>query len=112
MFRTKGEKMSIQIGKYNFESPYPYSSASMLEDKAGIYAIIDARTNGNFVVDVGESAAIKSRIENHDRSDCWRRNQSGTLKVAVLYTSRLHQSGRIEIEQELREQFNPVYGVR
>ena len=102
--------MSIRIGSYNFEGPY--SSTSLLEDRAGVYAIIDDRSTERFVVDVGESATIKSRVENHERSDCWNRNSIGTLKVAVLYTPNLHQAGRIRIEQEIRAQYNPVCGIR
>ncbi|MDD5584814.1 MAG: hypothetical protein PHV55_07150 [Candidatus Omnitrophica bacterium] len=100
----------ITIGRYSFEGPY--ASTSVLEDKAGVYAIIDTRTTENILVDVGESASVKSRVENHDRSDCWSRNRLGTLKVAVLYTPGVQQEGRMRIEQEIREQYNPACGVR
>jgi hypothetical protein len=102
--------MSITVGIYTFEGPY--SSTIYLEDKAGVYVILDTRTTGNVVVDVGESAAVKSRIDNHDRTSCWNRNSLGTLKVAVLYTPGMGQEGRMRIEQEIREQFNPVCGIR
>ena len=97
----------IQIGRYNFEGPY--TSTEMLQDRAGIYAILDAQST---VIDIGESSGVKSRVEGHDRKDCWTKNGIGTLKVAVLYTPYTDQAGRIVIEQELRNQFSPACGVR
>ncbi|RJP28008.1 MAG: hypothetical protein C4533_05895 [Candidatus Omnitrophota bacterium] len=100
----------VTIGKYNFEGPYAYTG--YLQDRAGVYAIVDDRSSKLIVIDVGESATVKSRVENHERENCWTRNRIGTLKVAVLYTPGLQQTSRMQIEQELREQFNPVCGVR
>ncbi len=100
----------IKIGNYNFEGPYP--SVSSLRDESGVYAIIDERPAANIVVDVGESSTVKSRVEGHDRKDCWNRNKLGTLKVAVLYTPNKQQSGRMEIEQEIRRNFRPSCGDR
>lgn len=102
--------MSVKIGKYTFEGPY--STADSLEDRSGVYAIIDDKSDGLTLIDVGESSALKTRVENHDRSDCWRRNGIGNLKVAVLYTPNQHQSGRMLIEQEIRNQYSPVCGLR
>lgn len=102
--------MSIRIGKYTFEGPY--SSTNLLEDRSGVYAIIDDKSDGLNLIDVGESSALKSRVENHERSDCWKRNNIGKLKVSVLYTPNQHQSGRMLIEQEIRNQYSPVCGLR
>jgi len=100
----------VTIGRYNFEGPY--ASTNYLEDKSGIYAIVDDRSGTFQLIDVGESATVKSRVESHDRENCWTRNRIGTLKVAVLYTPGLQQAGRMQIEQEIRDQYNPVCGVR
>lgn len=103
--------MSIPIGRYTFDGPY--SSTSQLQDRSGIYAVLTSSNGQNFtVIDVGESATIKSRIESHDREDCWVRNRSGSLYWAVLYTPGQQQAGRMQIEQELRKLFQPVCGVR
>lgn len=96
-----------KIGKYTFEGPY--RSADYLKDLAGVYAIL--ASNG-FPIDIGESANVKTRIENHDRVDCWRRNGGGVLAVAVLYTPNHQQQGRMAIEQELRQLYNPPCGRR
>lgn len=85
--------MGIKIGGYDFDGPF--SSTSSLEDMSGVYAILYKKDNGNYsLVDVGESATVKSRVENHDRQSCWERNCHSTLMVAVFYTPRLQQSGR------------------
>ncbi len=102
--------MSIDIGCYTFDGPY--TDTDRLLDRAGLYAILDARPDNTYVVDIGESAEVKTRVASHDRKDCWKRNHVGTLQVAVLYTPSTQQSGRMVIEQELRDQFKPSYGQR
>ncbi|MDQ7838503.1 MAG: hypothetical protein RDU59_08425 [Thermodesulfobacteriota bacterium] len=96
--------MSIQISNYTFEGPH--TSENNLKDASGVYMIL-CQSNGKYYpVDVGESATVKSRVENHERQNCWKRNCSSTLMVAVLYTPPLQQAGRREIEQKIRNQFN------
>ncbi len=100
--------MSIKIGNYTFDGPY--TSTDMLEDRSGVYAIICQKGDKNYLIDVGESATLKSRVENHDRKDCWIKNCQGTLAVAVYYTPNLQQPGRMAIEQEIRNQYNVPCG--
>lgn len=100
--------MSITVGKYTFEGPYTLTGK--LEDRSGIYAIHCYRDNKYLLVDVGESATVKSRVESHERKDCWTRACAGTLTVSAYYTPNLQQTGRIQIEQEIRNQFNPPCG--
>ncbi len=102
--------MAITIGSYVFDGPY--TSTNDLEDRSGVYAILDKRSDGYHVIDIGESSEVKTRVENHDRADCWKRNKQGSLCVAVYYTPNKQQSGRKEIEQELRRQYNPPCGDR
>lgn len=102
--------MSIKIGDYYFEGPY-YAKSS-LQDKSGVYAILCEVNDGYNVLDIGESAKVRNRVENHDREDCWETHCGGTIVYAVYYTPHKEQSGRMEIEQELREQYNPPCGDR
>lgn len=103
--------MTIEIGRWQFEGPYTHTGS--LYNGSGVYAILDKRKNGiNYVIDVGESATVKTRIETHDREDCWVRNQHGNLTVAVLYTPHLQQEGRRAIEQEIRSLYPPACGIR
>jgi hypothetical protein len=97
--------MAIRLGKYSFSGPI--ESIDNIHDRSGIYAIVCNVDNENFLLDVGESSKLRTRIENHDKKDCWIKNCNGQLKIFVHYTLFLKQSGRIIIEQELRELFQP-----
>ena len=101
--------MTITIGKNNFEGPY--SSTYAIEDRSGVYAILCLDSNGKYsLIDVGESATVKTRLDSHDRKDCWTRKCS-TPNYAVYYTPHLQSAGRVAIEQEIRNQFKPPCGT-
>jgi hypothetical protein len=100
--------MSIIVGNYSFEGPY--TSTEKLENKSGIYAIHCLIDGKYYLIDVGESSEVRNRIENHDRRECWIKNCKGTLTVSVYYTPGLQQTGRMNIEQTLRQQFQPICG--
>lgn len=102
--------MSITIGRYGFTGPF--KATSQLEDKSGVYAILTLAANSHYnVVDIGESATVKSRVESHDRKSCWQRNAiNGDLYYAAYYTPGSQQAGRMEIEQELRKKYDPPCG--
>lgn len=102
--------MAIKIGDYDFDGPY--TNTSSFSDNSGIYAILCYRDEKYHVIDIGESATVKTRLDTHDRSDCWKKNCSGILYFSVLYTPNKQQTGRKEIEQKLRQQFNPPCGDR
>lgn len=105
--------MSIKLGNYVFAGPY--NTTNSLEDRSGIYAILCQREGNNYLIDVGESANVKTRVETHDRKDCWNRmnrERLGNLAVAVYYTTNLEQHGRMAIEQEIRNQYNVSCGER
>lgn len=101
--------MALNVGRYQFEGPY--SSTTQLLDQSGIYVIV-ASINGQYQpVDCGESATVKTRVENHDRQLCWQ-SQPGALMAAVLYTPGLQSAGRCTIEQEIRSQYSFPCGQR
>ena len=101
--------MGIKIGNYTFDGPY--TSTDKLEDRSGVYAILCQKEGNNYrVVDGGESAMVKSRVDSHYRKDCWKRNCKSTLTVAVCYTPNLQQPGRMAMEQEIRKQFDMACG--
>jgi len=102
--------MSINIGSYEFEGPY--LSTDKLQNRSGVYAIHCKDSEQYLLIDIGESEDVKERVKNHDRKDCWTKNCKGTLTVSVLYTPNLKQEGRKEIEQELRDDYNPPCGER
>lgn len=103
--------MSITISGYTFEGPF--KTTTSLQNRSGVYAILDYRSNGQYyVTDVGESANVRDRVENHDRAACWKRHTQGTLYYAAYYTPSLQQPGRREVEQKIRTEYNPPCGVR
>lgn len=103
--------MTVNIGRYSFEGPY--RSTSSLEDRSGVYAILCNRREDYSLLDVGETHEVGSRVDRHDRADCWRRYcEKGTIVYAVYYTPNLHQTGRKKIEQEIREQYLVDCGER
>lgn len=105
--------MSINIANWTFDGPYPIGETGRLQDRSGVYAILDLRADGKYcIIDVGESSQVKTRVETHDRKGCWQHNRRGTLYVAVLYRPNLQQAGRSAIEQEIRQQYNPPCGER
>lgn len=97
--------MSIRLGKYSFTGPI--ASIDKLKDRAGVFAIVCKVDNEYFLIDVGESSKLRTRIENHDKKDCWIKNCNGQVTIFVHYTRFLKQKGRVFIEQELREIFHP-----
>jgi len=101
----------VTIGNYSFQGPF--NSTSFLQDVAGVYAILDCLPSvSSRVLDIGESNAVRTRIENHDRSECWKVNSRGTIGVAVLYTPSVGRPGRMAIEAALRSQYRPRCGIQ
>jgi hypothetical protein len=99
--------MTIKLGKYSFTGPF--ESIDKIKDRAGIYAIVEEVDNEYFLMDVGESLKLRTRIENHYKRDSWINNCNGKLTIYSRYTPFLNQQGRIRIEEELRELFHPDF---
>jgi hypothetical protein len=97
--------MSIKLGKNSFTGPI--TSIDKIKEKAGVYAIVCKVDTEYFLIDVGESSKLRTRIENHDKKDCWVKNCNGKVIIFVHYTAFVRQKGRILIEQELRDLFHP-----
>jgi len=111
LWHIGGGNMSVNLGGYIFDGPFV--NVESLEDRAGIYTILDKRSDGMlYVIDIGESANVKTRVETHDRATCWYRNSYGVIVYAAYYTPYTQQIGRIRIEQELRLEYEPPCGER
>lgn len=102
--------MTITITGYNFDGPY--NSTTHLRDQSGVYAILTPNSAGNYsLLDVGESATVKTRVDYHDRQPCWNRNAyRGTVNYAVHYVSGEFQ--RKSVEATIRKAHNPTCGER
>jgi len=100
----------IKINEIDFDGPY--STPSSLLHKPGIYVILDATISKSVVVDVGESGdSVRTRVENHDRRECWKSSSRGTLQVAVLYTPGMSDAQRRGVESAIRALYRPPCGV-
>lgn len=97
----------MNICNYNFEGPF--ASTEYIKNQSGAYVILDKNSEGYNILDCGESEAIKNRIENHDRSDCWKRNAKGKIVFCVFYCS---EQKRMQVESEIRKKYNPPCGER
>jgi len=104
--------MPINIGNYTFAGPYIIHNTKMLEEKSGVYAILCRKGNRYDVIDIGESALVRARVENHDREICWSDHCKNDIYVAVHYTYKKQQRGRMEIELELREEYKLPCGLQ
>ena len=101
--------MTIQIDQWNFTGPF--NNTGEVNSRSGVYAIL-TRPNSTAqynLVDAGESGDLRSRLDAHDRKECWRRNNAGELAVAVLYCD---ERSRMAVEARLRTTFNPACGIR
>lgn len=98
----------VKIADYEFEGYY--KDTNSLQDKSGVYVILCYRNNEYYVTDVGESGEVKTRVENHDRADCWKKNCSGSRVYAVKYTPNAKQEERKIIEKNIREKYDPPCG--
>jgi len=97
--------MSITVGDYSFDGPF--SDPASLKDQSGVYVIHDCRQGKYYVIDVGETKEVQSRVSNHKRSSCWNEKSSGTLTYSGLY---VNETERMKIEKQLREQYDPACG--
>ena len=90
---------------------FDFKDGALLHNRPGVYVILSSVSKECQVVDVGESKDIKSRVDNHDRKDCWKKSCVGALSVAVLYTPHLPQEGRLQIIAKIKREYNPPCGL-
>lgn len=102
--------MSFERWDYEFDGAY--NSPSSLQAKAGVYVVWNKKGDSWTVLDVGETSDVQERLTNHERTNCWSRNCSGTIYYSATYTPHLQQTGRIAIEQRLRTLEDPPCGKR
>jgi hypothetical protein len=92
--------------RWGYKIDGPYASSDSLKPRAGVYIIWCKKGDSLTVIDVGESANVKERVNNHERFDCWIRHCSGTTYYSATYTPNLQQAERIQIEQKIRRLTN------
>ena len=91
-----------KFNEINYEGPYSYPGS--LKNISGVYVVVNPTDE---VIDIGESEAVRSRVENHDRKDCWDRHTRSPCYY-VRYLSG--ESARKDEEQKLRGKYQPPCG--
>ena len=75
-------------------------------DIAAIYIIICVAPDGSWtIIDIGQSGEVGTRIDSHDRRDCWKRKcPKGNLWVCVhpMPTKTYTKQDRLDLEHSLR----------
>ena len=99
--------MTIKIGDYNFAGPF--DSTESIEDKSGIYAIINYKEGKYYLLDVGESAQMKKTIEEQNKEE-WKTHSENTIMYSVRYTPDLKEAERKEIKAKISAKYIPTYG--
>ncbi len=104
--------MTFTVGSRVFQGPF--QGAGETADEAGVYVVVCNEPNGGlFLVDVGESDQVRTRLAGHDRKDCWARVCAARYQApqfGVLYTRRISQNYRRSIEREIRQEYQPPCG--
>lgn len=96
--------------KYYFNGPF--STTGELEDKSGVYAILCRKDDELHFVDLGESSEVRTRVEDHDRKDCWEENCNRNLRYAVYYIEHGKKPSRVEVEQDIRGKYHIPCGEK
>lgn len=106
--------VTLDIGDREFRC-VPLTEADFI-DQAAIYVILCVGEKGKWrVLDVGQSGELGTRIESHDRRDCWEEEcATGNIWVCVypMPSKRYSKQDRLNLEAALRRQYDPPCGKR
>lgn len=101
---------------YNLPFKCVRLSEADFSDFAAIYVILCVGERGKWnVTDVGQSGEVGTRINSHDREDCWKKNcPSGNIWVCLYKTpsTGYTKEQRTALEGKIREHYNPPCGKR
>ncbi|OFX43083.1 MAG: hypothetical protein A2046_08700 [Bacteroidetes bacterium GWA2_30_7] len=101
----------LKIGRYSFDGIF--LNTNKIASMSGVYAVFSVKGKNKKLIDIGESAYVKDRLDNHNRKDCWSKEcTEGNWGFAVHYTYGFHKAGRMKIEQEIRKNHNLACGIR
>ena len=101
--------MSITIGWFSFDGPY--DTLAEIKEIPGVFTILSQEEDRKFMMlDIGEGESVRSVIENHPNSKCWRENCWAKLHYAVFYTMNATRRERVKIATEIRLQYTMPCG--
>lgn len=103
-----GLTVSTFKGSLSFDGPHTNTDA--IKNTSGVYVITTLTADGaHKVLDVGESHALKHRLNTHDRRDQWQRHKQVGLFASVLYCN---EPQRMTAEKHIRASYMPPCGIR
>lgn len=106
----------VDVTIYNLPFKCVRLSEADFSDFAAIYVILCIDKVGKTkVIDVGQSGEVGTRINSHDREDCWKKNcSSGNIWVCLYKTpsTSYTKEQRTTLEGKIREHYNPDCGKR
>jgi len=100
----------------------PYTNTDHIPDRAGLYMVLSGTqneqgkwpTNLYKLLDIGESGELKTRLDNHNRANCWESNKTSghtiVFKYALMPTNTYNQSDRLSVECCLQSKKTPPCG--
>lgn len=95
---------------YGFSGPLSYQDAvAEFGWWSGVYIV--ARGGDGIAMDVGSATDIGDRLANHDRRGCWNVSSFGQGLSFYGHLEKDEQT-RLFVEWCLRQQLNPLCGVR
>ena len=98
----------------------PFLDASDVTGKAGIYMAISGKKGANKkwdpdtykLLDIGQSGDAATRLADHDREECWKRNKSADstllFKFAPMPSAQFDETDRRIVECCLRANHSPL----
>jgi len=95
-------EQTVTYEGYTFYGPFSVNIS--FKAVAGIYLITNSQGT---IVDVGETENLKERIPNHERRDCWSKNNG----VNLYFHYEANQQQRLSKEKQFRVKSNPACGV-
>ncbi len=95
--------MTVLIGKYLFAGPY--SDASYVQNKPGIFLIISGSESDPYLIDVDESENMGRDVNGHPRQKCWHEKSAGKFQYAVFHTPHLTADERKQVVADIRGEF-------
>lgn len=94
--------MTITIGDYDFHGPHFVLRG--IENRAGVYAILNHKADEIELLDIGESQDLRASLQHHARLQFWQSYMSGAVGVMVHY----HTTDGKQIEYEIRREYEPA----
>ena len=90
--------IGLQFERYSLET-------TNFNNVSGVYVISTSQK----WIDVGETEELGTRLANHERKPCWKRN-SDNLTLWVNFRKIGNQQERLDLEATLRRRLRPVCG--